>query len=49
MPEKNTSHLIPVTNLGSPFKGKIPPFLGWDLGGLCTEEVMKKLGISERW
>ena len=31
----------------SPFKGKIPPFLGRDLGGLCTEEVMKKLGISE--
>ena len=34
---------------GSPFKSKIPPFLGRDLGGTCTEEVMKKLGISEHW
>ena len=28
-------------------KSKIPPILGRDLGGPCTKEVMKKLGISE--
>ena len=29
-------------------KSKIPPFLGREFGGPFTEELMKKLGISER-
>ena len=44
---KRGSILLFRISLRSPFKSKIPPFLGRDLGGPCTEEVMKKLGISE--
>ena len=36
-------------DFGSPFKSKIPPFLGRDLGGPCTEEVMKREHIYVRW
>ena len=31
------------------WKSKIPPFLGSYFEGLCSEEVMKKQSISERW